>query len=110
MARQQFQNLTEPMYYILISLMEERCGVDIMAEVDRISNGCVKVGPGTLYALLARFEKEKMIVETKIVQRKRSYIITEFGLETLKEEYQRLNNLIKVGSKIWGDLDEDREI
>lgn len=107
MARQQFQNLTEPMYYILISLIEERCGVDIMAEVDRISNGCVKVGPGTLYALLARFEKEKMIVETKIVQRKRSYIITELGMDILKEEYQRLNSLIEAGSKIWVDNNGD---
>ena len=30
MAREQFQTLTEPMYYILIALSEECCGVDIM--------------------------------------------------------------------------------
>ena len=64
MAREQFQNLTEPMYYILLSLLEERCGVDIMESVEEISRGRVKVGPGTLYALLARFEKEEMIRET----------------------------------------------
>ena len=29
MAREQFQTLTEPMYYILIALSEECCGVDI---------------------------------------------------------------------------------
>lgn len=59
MAREQFQNLTEPMYYILLSLLEERCGVDIMESVEEISRGRVKVGPGTLYALLARFERKK---------------------------------------------------
>ena len=52
MAREQFQTLTEPMYYILLSLMEECCGVDIMEKVETISAGRVKVGPGTLYAML----------------------------------------------------------
>ena len=37
MAREQFQTLTEPMYYILIALTEECCGVDIMERVQRIS-------------------------------------------------------------------------
>ena len=102
MAREQFQNLTEPMYYILISLMQERCGVDIMASVEEISNGRVKVGPGTLYALLGRFEKEKMIRETEIAGRKRSYVITEKGLDILKEEYNRLITLVEDGKLFLG--------
>ena len=44
MAREQFQTLTEPMYYILIALSEECCGVDIMEKVQKISGGRVKVG------------------------------------------------------------------
>lgn len=102
MPREQFQNLTEPMYYILMSLLEEKCGVDIMDSVETISKGRIKVGPGTLYALLARFEKEKMIRETEVVGRKRSYIITEKGLEILKEEYNRLITLVKDGEFILG--------
>ena len=47
MAREQFQTLTEPMYYILIALSEECCGVDIMEKVQKISGGRVKVGPET---------------------------------------------------------------
>ncbi len=54
------------MYYILMALIGERYGVDIMAAVDEISNGRVDVGPRTLYALLGKFEKEKMIVETEV--------------------------------------------
>lgn len=46
MAREQFQTLTEPMYYILMALSEECCGVDIMERVRQISGGRVKVGPG----------------------------------------------------------------
>jgi len=97
MAREQFQNLTEPMYYILMSLLKERCGVDIMEAVNQISNGRVNVGPGTLYALLGKFQKENVIRETEVQGRKRSYIITEKGKEMLLEEYRRLITLVKDG-------------
>ncbi len=90
MAREQFQNLTEPMYYILMSLLKERCGVDIMGAVDEISKGRVRVGPGTLYSLLGKFEKENMIRETEVQGRKRSYIITDNGKAILLDEYKRL--------------------
>jgi DNA-binding PadR family transcriptional regulator len=98
MAREQFQNLTEPMYYILISLLIERCGVDIMDAVSEISKGRVRVGPGTLYTLLGKFEKEKIIKETEVQGRKRSYIITDRGKQILLDEYSRLNTLIEDGS------------
>ncbi|MFT5873785.1 MAG: DNA-binding PadR family transcriptional regulator [Clostridium sp.] len=97
MAREQFQNLTEPMYYILMSLLREMCGVDIMESVSEISKGRVKVGPGTLYALLGKFEKEDMIIETEVQGRKRSYIITEKGKEILLEEYKRLITMANDG-------------
>ena len=98
MAREQFQNLTEPMYYILMSLLIERCGVDVMEAVDEISKNRVRVGPGTLYSLLSKFEKEKMIRETEVDGRKRSYIITEKGKELLQEEYRRLITLVEDGT------------
>jgi DNA-binding PadR family transcriptional regulator len=88
MPREQFQNLTEPMYYILISLLTEKCGVDIMEDVIKISNGRVKVGPGTLYTLLGKFEAEDIIRETGVQGRKRSYIITNKGRSILQEEYK----------------------
>ncbi|MGL4773540.1 MAG: PadR family transcriptional regulator [Clostridium sp.] len=102
MAREQFQNLTEPMYYILLSLIDERCGVDIMDSVKALSKGRVKVGPGTLYTLLGKFEKEKLIVETQVEGRKRSYIITEKGLDMVKEEYERLRTLLEDGKVLLG--------
>lgn len=97
MAREQFQTLSEPMYYILMSLLEERCGVDIMEAVLTISKGRVRVGPGTLYALLSKFEKEDIIRETEVQGRKRSYIITDKGKEILKEEYKRLITMVNDG-------------
>lgn len=86
------------MYYILISLLKEMCGVDIMEAVAFISKERVKVGPGTLYALLSKFEKENMIKETKVEGRKRSYIITDKGEKILLEEYRKLIIMASDGS------------
>jgi len=100
MARNSFQTLTEPMYYVLIALLEEQCGVDIMSKVEELSSSRVKVGPGTLYAMIDKFLKAKMIKETKVEGRKKSYIITSFGQEAIIKEYQRLNKMILDGTLI----------
>ncbi len=93
MPREKFQTLTEQMFYILLCLKEECCGMDIMAEVEELTKGRVRVGPGTLYNLLEQFEKGDIIRETKVIGRKRSYILTQKGKEMLKEEYERLRTL-----------------
>ena len=97
MAREQFQTLTEPMYYILLALTEECCGVDIMEKVKVISQGRVLVGPGTLYAMLAKFEENGIIKMTTSEGRRKSYIITELGREMLQKEYDRLMIMVKDG-------------
>lgn len=103
MAREQFQTLTEPMYYILMALMQECCGVDIMDRVEEISGGRVKVGPGTLYAMLSKFEKNKIIRLTQEEGRRKSYIITEAGVEMLQKEYERLRIMVEDGRKFMKD-------
>lgn len=100
MAREQFQTLTEPMYYILLTLMEECCGVDIMEKVKAISRGRVLVGPGTLYAMLAKFEENGVIQLTASEGRRKSYIITQKGREMLMREYDRLQVMAKDGERI----------
>ena len=97
MAREQFQTLTEPMYYILLALTEECCGVDIMEKVKEISAGRVMVGPGTLYAMLAKFEENGVIRMTASEGRKKSYLITDQGREMLKKEYERLLVMVRDG-------------
>ena len=97
MAREQFQTLTEPMYYILLALTQECCGVDIMEKVKMLSHGRVLVGPGTLYAMLAKFEENGVIKLTASEGRRKSYIITDKGREMLKEEYQRLKTMVEDG-------------
>ena len=90
MPREKFQTLTEQMFYILICLQNECCGIDIMEMVKKMTDGRVNVGPGTLYNLLEQFTAEGLTKETKIMGRKRSYILTEKGRQTLEKEYNRL--------------------
>lgn len=98
MAREQFQTLTEPMYYILLALTEECCGVDIMEKVKSISHGRVLVGPGTLYAMLAKFEENGVIQLTASEGRRKSYVITEIGRQMLQKEYERLRIMAEDGA------------
>ena len=101
MAREQLQTLTEPMYYILLALTQECCGVDIMERVKKISGGRVSVGPGTLYAMLAKFEENGVIQLTASEGRRKSYIITDTGREMLRQEYGRLLVMVRDGSRFW---------
>lgn len=90
MPRLKFQTLTEQMFYILLCLKEECCGIDIMDKVSAMTDDRVKVGSGTLYNLLEQFLSAGMIKETKAEGRRRSYVLTEKGREVLAAEYQRL--------------------
>ena len=90
MARVKFQTLTEQMFYILLCLQRECCGVDVMDQVARMTEGRVVIGPGTLYSLLESFQGEGFIQETRVEGRRRSYQITVKGRLRLEEEVRRL--------------------
>lgn len=93
MPREKFQTLTEQMFYILLCLQTECCGMDVMARIHEMTGGRVTVGPGTLYNLLEQFEGAGMIRQTRVDGRRRSYQITRQGLDALENEYQRLMTL-----------------
>lgn len=94
MAREKYKTLTEQMFYILLCLRKECCGIDIMDMVRVMTHGRITIGPGTLYALLADFVKQGFIRETAVDGRKRSYIITPLGQQMIDEEYLRLKELV----------------
>lgn len=102
MAREQLQTLTEPMYYILLALTQECCGVDIMEKVRNLSHGRVTVGPGTLYAMLAKFEEKGIIRLTAADGRRKSYVITDEGKNELQKEFERLKTLVSDGAFYFG--------
>ena len=103
MPRAKFQTLTEPMFYILLCLRRECCGMDIMDLVPAMTDGRVTVGSGTLYNLLEQFLDAGMIRETKLEGRRRSYILTAKGREFLDAEYQRLCRRVDDYRRCFGE-------
>lgn len=100
MAGREKGPLTEPMYYVLMSfLRREMCGTEITEFVERRTAGRVKLGPGTLYTLLAKFQDEGLIAETSVEGRKRTYQITDKGRETFREELDRLRACLDDGEE-----------
>lgn len=94
MARDQFQTLTEPMYFTLLALGEVRNGAEITAWVEEITKGRIRLAPGTLYALLAQFLENNLIKRVETDKKGKHYILTEEGRELLDEEVKRLRLLI----------------
>ena len=83
--------LTEPMFYVLMSfLRRDMCGTEITEFVERRTRGRVKLGPGTLYTLLGKFQDEQLIQETEVDGRKRTYRITPKGRQVFQDELERL--------------------
>lgn len=104
MAREPFQTLSEPMYYVLLSLTRECCGAEIMQEVRILSGNRVTVGPGTLYTMLAKFLESDIITETAVSGCRKTYLITDYGKMLLREEYRRLKEMLEDGRSIMEEL------
>ena len=100
MARKKLETLTEQMYYVLLSLAgEPRHGYEIMQVVGQLTGGRVVLGAGTLYALLGRFEEEGYIFLCDTRERRKYYALTPVGRAALKEEYDRLRQLVQDGAE-----------
>ena len=106
MPRAKFQTLTEQMFYILLCLKDECYGLDILDKVPSMTAGRVNVGSGTLYNLLEQFLDARIIRETKVEGRRRTYILTEKGKDMLKKEYERIGK--QLDEKMGVDKRENR--
>ena len=99
MAREPLKVLTESMFYVLLSLLrQERCGAEIVQFVD-ITAGRVPLGPGTLYTILAKFQEERLIEETAVEGRKRTYRLTDRGRALFRQELSRLRLCVADGER-----------
>ncbi len=100
MAKKPLELLTESMFYTLMALLKtERCGIEITAFIERKTGGALKIGPGTLYTILAKFEEVGYIEETKIEGRKRTYRIASRGLAAYRDELARLRRCLGDAEK-----------
>ncbi|GAA6393870.1 transcriptional regulator%2C Acidobacterial%2C PadR-family [uncultured Flavonifractor sp.] len=100
MAGKERGPLTEPMFYVLMSfLRRDMCGTEITEFVERRTRGRVRLGPGTLYTLLAKFQDEGFIQETEVDGRKRTYRLTDQGRQAYHEELDRLRACVLDGEE-----------
>ena len=92
------ENLTESMFYVLLAFRHsELCGRDVAAWVREKTGDRVVLGPGTLYTILGRFQKDGLIRETEVLGRKRTYQLTEEGLQVCRAELERLRLCVADG-------------
>lgn len=92
--------LTEATAYILIALDEPLHGYALMQKVEAMSQGTVRIGPGTLYGAFSQLEKQGLITMVREEDRRKSYVLTEKGKSVLQEHIRRMDILVKNGQSI----------
>jgi DNA-binding PadR family transcriptional regulator len=96
--------LTPAVLHILLALADgEKHGYGIMQEVTRLTDGEIKMGPGTLYGSIKRMLEAGLIEESDERpdpelddERRRYYRITAFGEKVARAEARRLAVLLNV--------------
>ncbi|HUQ62829.1 MAG TPA: PadR family transcriptional regulator [Acidimicrobiales bacterium] len=105
-----FPPLPSATLHILVALASgEKHGYAIMRDVEVLSDGAVRMGPGTLYGSIKRMLADGLIEETEERpdpdlddQRRRYYMLTGLGERVRVAELQRLEALVRrAGSPDW---------
>jgi DNA-binding PadR family transcriptional regulator len=99
-----FLPLTPAIAHILLALADgERHGYAIMQEVERLTGGSARMGPGTLYGTINRLLAAGLVEETPGPargaaedERRRYYALTRLGAEVLEAETARLATLLEA--------------
>ena len=99
--------LTPAVFHILLALADgAKHGYGIMKEVEAITEGQIKMGPGTLYGTIKRLLSSGMIEETGERpdpalddERRRYYRLTAYGSDVLAAEARRLSDLVHVARR-----------
>jgi len=96
--------LTPAVFHILLALADgEKHGYGIMREVAAITDGAMRMGPGTLYGTIKRMLEAGLLEEsderpdpTLDDERRRYYRMTDFGERVAQAEAERLAGLLNV--------------
>ena len=93
--------LTRNEFHVLLALVDgPRHGYGIMQDVEELTSGGVKLGPGTLYTAIARLERSGFIEECEAdADRRRCYRVTRKGKTAASQEAERLVALVRAARK-----------
>ena len=92
--------LTETTYYILLSLYRPLHGYGIMQRAAELSGGRVRLAAGTLYGALNALVDKGWITLLPVEGRKKEYRLTSDGEKILKNELERLRELVASGDMV----------
>lgn len=106
------QPLSHAAIHILIAIgLDERHGYAIMTEVERISAGAMRIGPGTLYTTIGRLLGDGLIEESDERpdpelddKRRRYYRLTGAGRAVAATEVRRLASLVASAGPLAMDM------
>lgn len=85
--------MTETGFYILLCLREESHGYNIVKKTEALTQGEIKISPGTLYGSLSKMEKDGLIAFIREEEKRKIYRITELGTQVLHLEMKRIERL-----------------
>lgn len=102
-----FMPMTETVYYILLFLIKPRHGYGIIQHVEKITDGRIRLGSGTVYDTLTKMQNSGVITVYSDEDRKTIYEITEIGRELIKSEINRIKELHNNVIRYEGDLYEE---
>lgn len=85
--------MTETGFYILLCLREESHGYGIVQQVQALTQGEVKLSPGTMYGSLSKMEKDGLIQFVREEDKRKLYRITPLGRQVLELEMRRIERL-----------------
>src|SRR5215213_10205915 len=92
----------EPALLILVSLADgPKHGYAIMTDVEAGTGR--PMGPGTLYAALARLEERGLIEALPPVDRRRPYRLSGLGVTTVTEQLRELSSFAELGLRRLGE-------
>jgi DNA-binding PadR family transcriptional regulator len=99
-----FLPLTPAIAHILLALADgDRHGYAIMQEVERLTDGALRMGPGTLYGTIKRMLAAGLIEEADERpdpalddERRRYYRATRLGMAVLEAETARMSTLVSA--------------
>ena len=97
--RKVYVPMTETAFYILLCLKTPNHGYGIVQTVERLTEGAIKLAPGTMYGSLSKMEKDGLICFVREEEKRKIYEITDLGREVLQTEIARIERLYRIAQE-----------